>query len=75
VRWQTALRVSDYLDEEDRAANSWLAGNNAAVNQNDAGLHGAEIDRRRSGKQASARKKAAPPGRQSLWRRFLKPQA
>jgi hypothetical protein len=39
VRWQTALRVSEFQNEEDRAANSWLAGNNAAVNQNDLGLH------------------------------------
>jgi hypothetical protein len=35
-----ALQVSKFLDEEDRAANEWLAGNNAAVNQNDTGLHG-----------------------------------
>jgi hypothetical protein len=31
------------MDEEDRAANEWLAGNNAAVNQNDTGLHRANV--------------------------------
>jgi hypothetical protein len=38
-----ALQVSEVLDEEDRAANVWLAGNNAAVNQNDTGLHGGNV--------------------------------
>jgi hypothetical protein len=39
-----ALQISDFSDEEDRAANEWLAGNNAAVNQNGAGLHVCQID-------------------------------
>ncbi len=47
MRWQTALQVSNNQDEEDRAANVWLAGNNAAVNQNDLGLHGGRLAARR----------------------------
>jgi hypothetical protein len=35
------LQVADFGSEEDRAANEWLAGNNAAFKQNDACLHGA----------------------------------
>jgi hypothetical protein len=38
-----ALQVSEFRSEEDRAANEWLAGNNAAFNQNDAGLHGSTL--------------------------------
>jgi hypothetical protein len=30
-------------NEEDRAANEWLAGNNAAGNSSGAGLHGATL--------------------------------
>ncbi|MGK2229465.1 MAG: hypothetical protein ACI9GK_003314 [Devosia sp.] len=52
VRWQTALQVSENQDEEDRAANEWLAGNNAAVNQNDLRLHGLDIGVRTPGNQA-----------------------
>jgi len=61
VCWQTALRVSDYRDEEDRAANEWLAGNNAGRNQNDLVLHDAMIDHWSQGKQAE-NKKGGPEG-------------
>jgi hypothetical protein len=43
LRWLTALRVSENQDEEDRAANEWLAGNNADVNLDSIGLHGRDF--------------------------------
>jgi len=63
VRWQTALQVSENQDEEDRAANEWLAGNNAAVNQNDLRLHGQRLAARRV-EIKRKEKKATPKGRQ-----------
>tara|TARA_R110002020_G_scaffold41276_13_gene121696 strand:- start:2519 stop:2734 length:216 start_codon:yes stop_codon:yes gene_type:complete len=63
VRWQTALQGSGYQDEEDRAANEWLAGNVAAINQNDLGLHGGMIGRGQPENQAQ-RKMAVPADRQ-----------
>jgi hypothetical protein len=38
-----ALQISNFEDEEDRAAKLWLAGNSAAVNQNSARLHQASF--------------------------------
>ncbi|RYG56024.1 MAG: hypothetical protein EON56_04815 [Alphaproteobacteria bacterium] len=51
-RWLLGSSGIRNFDEEDRAANEWLAGNNAAVKSRGAGLHELMIDAKRGGDQA-----------------------
>jgi hypothetical protein len=67
-----ALQVSELWGEEDRAANEWLAGNNAAVNQNDTGLHAAVVtgtgtEIKRKQKRRSRRTANCLGGIRQLW--------